>query len=94
MEAFARLAPGQYQTGWVLNCVGRAYFETVDYPQAARCFAWSRQVVVGLVLRPSLNFNFPESDDLAWYGLFEFAECRWTPSGSRGWNCTAQCCGI
>eukprot|EP00887_Chlorella_sp_A99_P004840 scaffold4.g4840.t1 len=44
VEAFARLPPAQYQTGWVLTCVGRAFFEMVDYPQAARCFQWARQV--------------------------------------------------
>lgn len=33
IEAFGRLSAGQYATGWVLSCVGRACFEAVDYPQ-------------------------------------------------------------
>jgi len=33
LAAFERLSPGQYATGWVLSCVGRACFEAVDYQQ-------------------------------------------------------------
>lgn len=41
---FSRLSPHHYQTGWVLCCVGRAFFEMVDYPEAAKAFNWARQV--------------------------------------------------
>ena len=34
----------QYATGWVLCQVGRALFEMVDFPQAAKAFEWARQV--------------------------------------------------
>lgn len=44
IDAFSRLHPNQYQTGWVLNQIGRAYFEMVDYPEAARSFQWARQL--------------------------------------------------
>lgn len=44
MDAFSRLTPHHYQTGWVLCCVGRAFFEMVDYPEAAKAFNWARQV--------------------------------------------------
>ncbi|BDA50167.1 Cell division cycle protein 27 homolog [Coccomyxa sp. Obi] len=44
VEAFSQLPAAQYSTGWVLCCVGRAYYEMVDYPQAARVFEWARQV--------------------------------------------------
>lgn len=44
VEAFARLPAAQYSTSWVLCCIGRAYYEMVDYPQAARVFEWARQV--------------------------------------------------
>lgn len=44
IDAFARLPPHHYQTGWVLCCVGRAFFEMVDYPEAAKAFSWARQV--------------------------------------------------
>jgi hypothetical protein len=43
VQAFARLPAEQYATGWVLCCVGRAHYEMVDYPQAARAFEWARQ---------------------------------------------------
>ena len=44
IAAFGRLPPHHYQTGWVLCCVGRACFEMVDYPEAAKAFSWARQV--------------------------------------------------
>ena len=44
VDAFSRLPPHHYQTGWVLCCVGRAFFEMVDYPEAAKAFNWARQV--------------------------------------------------
>ncbi|KAK9797012.1 hypothetical protein WJX73_004710 [Symbiochloris irregularis] len=44
MLAFKRLSHAQYATGWVLCCIGRAYFEMVDYPQAALAFEWAQQV--------------------------------------------------
>ena len=42
VTAFSRLEPEQYSTGWVLCCVGRAYYEMVDYQQAASVFEWAR----------------------------------------------------
>ena len=33
----------QYSTGWVLACIGRAYFEMVDYKSAAEAFEWARK---------------------------------------------------
>lgn len=44
VEAFSRLPTNQYSTGWVLCQVGRAHFEMVDYPAAARAFEWAREV--------------------------------------------------
>ena len=43
VAAFERLPAEQYGTGWVLCCVGRAHYEMVDYPAAARAFEWARQ---------------------------------------------------
>ena len=31
LALFSHLAPHQYNTGWVLTQVGRAYFETAEY---------------------------------------------------------------
>lgn len=42
--AFKRLSHAQYATGWVLCAVGRAFFECVDYTQAAIAFEWARKV--------------------------------------------------
>ena len=43
IEAFGRLPPMQYATGWVLSCIGRAYFEMVDYHQAAQAFQYAKK---------------------------------------------------
>lgn len=44
LEAFGRLPPEQFGTGWVLCQVGRAHFELSDYAEAARHFDWARRV--------------------------------------------------
>ena len=43
IESFGRLPPMQYATGWVLSCIGRAYFEMVDYHQAAQAFQYAQK---------------------------------------------------
>lgn len=44
LAVFKQLSHVQYATGWVLCQVGRALFEMVDFPQAAKAFEWARQV--------------------------------------------------
>ena len=44
VSALRSLPASQFATGWVLCCVGRAYFEKVDYAEAARHFEWARHV--------------------------------------------------
>ena len=41
--AFHKLTPAQFNTGWVLCQLGRAYYEMVDYPAAAHVFEFARQ---------------------------------------------------
>ena len=41
--AFHKLSPAQFNTGWVLCQLGRAYYEMVDYPAAANVFEFARQ---------------------------------------------------
>eukprot|EP00894_Picocystis_sp_ML_P004591 jgi/Pico_ML_1/55108/g856.t1 len=43
-EAFLKLTPNHYATGWVLCQVGRAHYEMADYAEASRAFQWARQV--------------------------------------------------
>lgn len=38
IEAFSKVPLPQYSTGWVLQCVGQAYFEMVDYHAAEKTF--------------------------------------------------------
>ena len=42
-RAFHNLSPAQFNTGWVLCQLGRAYYEMVDYPAAANVFEFARQ---------------------------------------------------
>ncbi|KAK9825199.1 hypothetical protein WJX81_006564 [Elliptochloris bilobata] len=69
IEAFGRLSAGQYATGWVLSCVGRACFEAVDYPQAARAFEWARQAdptrLEGLEVYSTVLWHLRKEVDLA-----------------------------
>jgi len=41
--AFHKLSSAQFNTGWVLCQLGRAYYEMVDYPAAANVFEFARQ---------------------------------------------------
>lgn len=38
IQAFGEVPLPHYSTGWVLQCVGQAYFEMVDYPSAEKAF--------------------------------------------------------
>ena len=38
IEAFSKVPLPHYSTGWVLHCVGQAYFEMVDYHAAEKTF--------------------------------------------------------
>jgi anaphase-promoting complex subunit 3 len=38
IKAFSEVPLPHYSTGWVLQCVGQAYFEMVDYPSAEKAF--------------------------------------------------------
>ena len=49
----------QYSTGWVLACIGRAYFEMVDYKSAAEAFEWARKADPSRLEVLSLRLNWP-----------------------------------
>ncbi|KAG9456605.1 hypothetical protein H6P81_001113 [Aristolochia fimbriata] len=44
LEAFLKLSHQQYNTGWVLSQVGKAYFELVDYYEADNAFSLARRI--------------------------------------------------
>lgn len=44
IEAFSRVPLQHYSTGWVLQCVGQAYFEMVDYISSEKVFQQLRSV--------------------------------------------------
>lgn len=44
IEAFSRVPLQHYSTGWVLQCVGQAYFEMVDYTSSEKVFQQLRSV--------------------------------------------------
>lgn len=43
VEAFRRLPPALFSSGWVQGQMGRCYLELVDYSEAVRCFEWMRR---------------------------------------------------
>ncbi|KAJ4953531.1 hypothetical protein NE237_030363 [Protea cynaroides] len=43
LDAFLKLSHKQYNTGWVLSQVGKAYFELVDYLEADQAFTLARR---------------------------------------------------
>ncbi|XP_077215925.1 cell division cycle protein 27 homolog B-like isoform X2 [Tasmannia lanceolata] len=43
LEVYLKLSHQQYNTGWVLSQVGKAYFELVDYFEADRAFSLARR---------------------------------------------------
>lgn len=44
IDAFAKVPLSHYSTGWVLQCVGQAYFEMVDYPSSEKTFQQLRSL--------------------------------------------------
>lgn len=86
MEAFSQLPAAQYSTGWVLCCIGRAYYEMVDYPQAARVFEWARQVDPTRLEVWPLSFSsspwvlLSEGDGVFLWGVLLAARANMTPS--------------
>lgn len=44
LDVYLKLPQKHYNTGWVLSQVGKAYFELVDYLEAARAFSLARQL--------------------------------------------------
>ncbi|MED6147147.1 Cell division cycle protein 27 B [Stylosanthes scabra] len=43
LDAYLKVPPKHYHTGWVLSQVGKAHFELVDYLEADRAFSLARQ---------------------------------------------------
>lgn len=70
IHAFGRLPPMQYSTGWVLSCIGRAYFEMVDYKSAAEAFEWARKAdpsrLEVLFLHPRWPCPSRQAQSLTW----------------------------
>lgn len=44
IEAFSRIPFPHYSTGWVLQAIGQAYYEMVDYPAAEKIFQQVRLI--------------------------------------------------
>jgi hypothetical protein len=69
IDAFRRLPAHHFQTGWVLNQVGRAHFEMVDYTEASRIFHWARLVdptrLKGLELYSTVLWHMKREIDLS-----------------------------
>ncbi|EIE23188.1 TPR-like protein [Coccomyxa subellipsoidea C-169] len=92
VEAFARLPAAQYSTSWVLCCIGRAYYEMVDYPQAARVFEWARQVdptrLQGMEVYSTVLWHLKREVDLAHLAQEATA---WDRRSPHAWTIMGNC---
>ena len=67
---FRGLAPRQYNTGWVLNQVGRAHFEMVQYTEALRAFEHAH------LLEPHRLCGMEVHSTILWHLKREVALCH------------------
>ncbi|XP_043704643.1 cell division cycle protein 27 homolog B isoform X6 [Telopea speciosissima] len=67
LDVFLKLSHKQYNTGWVLSQVGKAYFELVDYLEADQAFTLARRAAPYILEGMDLYST-------VLYEKFEFAE--------------------
>lgn len=72
VEAFKQLPPEQYNTGWVLVNVGRAYFEMIEYSKARDVFDQVRliepQRLQGMEVFSTTLWHLRRETDLSFLG--------------------------
>lgn len=83
-EAFLKLTPNHYATGWVLCQVGRAHYEMADYAEAARAFQWARQVAphrqAGMEYYSTALWHLKRESELMYLARELTSLDRWSPT--------------
>eukprot|EP00898_Chlorokybus_atmophyticus_P000631 jgi/Chlat1/1569/Chrsp123S01830 len=92
LNVFLQLPTCQYQTGWVLSQVGRAYFEMVDYTQAALVFEQLRRLaphhLEGLEVYSSVLWHLNRDVELSFLAQEVVALDRQSP---QAWCVMGNC---
>ncbi|XP_043704639.1 cell division cycle protein 27 homolog B isoform X2 [Telopea speciosissima] len=70
LDVFLKLSHKQYNTGWVLSQVGKAYFELVDYLEADQAFTLARRaapyILEGMDLYSTVLYHLKEEMKLSY----------------------------
>lgn len=92
LEAYLKLSQHQYNTGWVLSQVGKAYFELVNYFEADRFFDLTRRVspytLEGMDIYSTLLYHLKEEMKLSFLAKELIATDRLSP---QAWCAMGNC---
>ncbi|DBA97960.1 TPA: Cell division cycle protein 27 [Trebouxia sp. C0006] len=90
--AFHKLSPAQFNTGWVLCQLGRAYYEMVDYPAAANVFEFARQAdrhrLEGLEVYSTVLWHMKREVEVSYLAQEAIAQDRRSP---HAWAIMGNC---
>ncbi|KAF2303980.1 hypothetical protein GH714_025830 [Hevea brasiliensis] len=92
LDIYMKLPLKHYNTGWVLSQVGKAYFELVDYLEAARIFSLARQAspysLEGLDIYSTVLYHLKEDMKLSYLAQELISTDRLAP---QSWCAMGNC---
>ncbi|OAY27238.1 cell division cycle protein 27 homolog B isoform X2 [Manihot esculenta] len=92
LDIYMKLPHKHYNTGWVLSQVGKAYFELVDYLEAARVFSLSRRAspysLEGLDIYSTVLYHLKEDMQLSYLAQELISTDRLAP---QSWCAMGNC---
>ncbi|XP_068647637.1 cell division cycle protein 27 homolog B-like [Aristolochia californica] len=92
LEVFLKLSHQQYNTGWVLSQVGKAYFELVDYYEADNAFSLARRVspytLEGMDIYSTVLYHLKEELKLSYLAQELISTDRLSP---QAWCAIGNC---
>ncbi|XP_058101665.1 cell division cycle protein 27 homolog B isoform X2 [Magnolia sinica] len=92
LEVYLKLSHRQYNTGWVLSQVGKAYFELVDYFEADRAFSLARRAspytLEGMDIHSTVLFHLKEEMKLSYLAQELISTDRLSP---QSWCAIGNC---
>ncbi|XP_010267174.1 PREDICTED: cell division cycle protein 27 homolog B-like isoform X3 [Nelumbo nucifera] len=92
LDIYMKLSHKQYNTGWVLSQVGKAYFEMVDYLEADQAFTLARQAspysFEGMDIYSTVLFHLKEEMKLSYLAQELISTDRLAP---QSWCAMGNC---
>ncbi|XP_010249534.1 PREDICTED: cell division cycle protein 27 homolog B isoform X2 [Nelumbo nucifera] len=92
LDVYAKLSHRQYNTGWVLSQVGKAYFELVDYLEADQAFSLARRAspcsLEGMDIYSTVLFHLKEEMKLSYLAQELISTDRLAP---QSWCAMGNC---